>query len=511
MSMSEWGSGYVTDTAYVHDFCRVQTPTILSFAALAKGVAAPGLEGEPLTYCDLGCGQGFTANLVAAANPAAEVFAADFNPTHIAGARSLAAAAGMNNIVFREADFEELLHDSSLPDFDIICMHGVYSWISAQHRQTIVAFIRRRLKPAGLLYVSYDAMPGWAGIAPLRRVLVQHAAASGALSEIASDHALAFADKLKELGAQFYRMYPHVSAQMDRLKKLPRSYLAHELLTRNWQAFSFVDVAAELADAKLTYLASAHLIDHVDRVNFTEAQQSFLAQITDALLAETTRDMFIGRQFRRDIFVKGLMRLPPLSARERWLRTRFVLSVPADEVQLTFDTALGTLQLRPEIYKPVIEVLNDGPMTLRELMERPAVSRLEWVSLTDAIKVLVGRGELHPAMPADNQVKRETSTRAFNNAVVARASQSNELGYLASPVTGGGIRADRVSQLYLLAKAQDGANPADLMAKMAIMSGHFIEKDGKKLDPDEMVAALATQVTQIEKQTLPLLNRLGIG
>src|SRR5262249_44113813 len=72
--------------------------------------------------------------------------------------------------------------------------------------QSIVAFIRRRLKPAGLLYVSYDAMPGWAGIAPLRRVLVQHAAASGALSEIASDHALAFADKLKELGAQFYRM-----------------------------------------------------------------------------------------------------------------------------------------------------------------------------------------------------------------------------------------------------------------------------------------------------------------
>jgi hypothetical protein len=49
------------------------------------------------------------------------------------------------------------------------------------------------------------------------------------------------------------------------------------------------------------------------------------------------------------------------------------------------------------------------------------------------------------------------------------------------------------------------------MAKMAMGSGHFIEKDGKRLDPDEMVAALATQATQVEKQTLPLLNRLGIG
>jgi hypothetical protein len=31
------GSGYVTDTAYVHDFGRVQTPAILSLAALSKG------------------------------------------------------------------------------------------------------------------------------------------------------------------------------------------------------------------------------------------------------------------------------------------------------------------------------------------------------------------------------------------------------------------------------------------------------------------------------------------
>ena len=56
--MADWGSGYVVDTAYVHDFCRVQVPAMLSFAALAKGVAVAGGRGEPLSYCDLGCGQG---------------------------------------------------------------------------------------------------------------------------------------------------------------------------------------------------------------------------------------------------------------------------------------------------------------------------------------------------------------------------------------------------------------------------------------------------------------------
>jgi SAM-dependent methyltransferase len=509
--MAEWGSGYVIDTAYVHDFCRVQTPRFLSFAALAKNAAAPGGAGEPLTYCDLGCGQGFTANLVAAANPLAQVFAADFNPTHIAGARTLASAAGLNNVVFHEADFDELLHDLSVPSFDIICLHGVYSWVSAQNRQTIVAFIRQRLKPGGLAYISYDSMPGWAGIAPLRRIMVQHAASSGASSEIASERALAFADRLKELDARFYRMYPHVSAQIDRLRKLPRSYLAHELLTRNWQAFSFADVAAELADAKLTYLASAHLTDHVDRVNFTDAQQGFLAQIADPLLAETTRDMIIGRQFRRDIFVKGFTPLRPPLARERWLQTRLVLSVPAENVQLTFETALGTLQLRPDIYKPVIEVLDRGPMTIRELIELLPTSRLEWVSLTDAIKVLIGRGDLHPALPVDNQAERVASTNAFNTAVMARAKESSELGYLASPVTGGGIPVDQLTQLYLLAKQKGVADPAAATAKIALMSGRSIERNGKKLGPEEAVAALTAQAAQLELRSIGLLKRLGIG
>jgi SAM-dependent methyltransferase len=122
--MADWGSGYVTDTAYVHDYCRAQTPPILGFAALCRGIVAPGSMGEPLRYCDLGCGQGFTANIIAAANSRADVFAADFNPTHIANARGLAQAAGLKNITFREADFAELADDASLPEFDIIALHG---------------------------------------------------------------------------------------------------------------------------------------------------------------------------------------------------------------------------------------------------------------------------------------------------------------------------------------------------------------------------------------------------
>src|SRR5262249_36874337 len=419
----------------------------------------------PIAYCDLGCGQGLTANVVAAANPRTEVFAADFNPTHIAGARDLARAAGLKNIEFREADFAELLNDPSVPEFDIICLHGVYSWISAENRKTIVALIRRRLKSGGLVYISYDAMPGWAAMAPLRRLMVQqHAASRQASSPKALEQALALADRLKDTDAHFYRMHPYVSAQLERLRKLPTSYLAHELLTRDWQAFSFADVAAELAEAKLRYLGTAHLMDHVDRVNFTEKERGLLAEIGDPLIEETVRDMIIGRQFRRDIFVKGFTPLEPLPARERWLQTRFVLSSPSEEVQLTFETTLGTLALRPDVYQPVIDALADGPITLRELIERMPGSKLEWGSLTDAIKVLIGRGELQPALPAENESERVTTTQAFNAAIMARAKESAVLGYLASPVTGGGIRVDPFTQLYLQGKRKGVADPVALIA-----------------------------------------------
>jgi SAM-dependent methyltransferase len=508
--MADWGSGYVVDTAYVHDFCRVQVPAMLSFAALAKGVAAPGGRGEALSYCDLGCGQGLTATIVAAANPNAKVFAADFNPTHIAGARSL--AAGLDNIDFREADFAELADDASLPEFDIIALHGVYSWIGAEHRKAIVTLIRRRLKPGGLVYISYDALPGWAGMAPLRRLMVQLQAAQPQVSsKRALDQALALADRLKEAGAHFFRMYPQAAVQLERLRKLPASYLAHELLTRDWQAFGFADLAQELAAAKLTFLGSAHLTDHVDRVNFTEAQQVLLADLADPGINETTRDMIIGRQFRRDIFAKGFTPMAPMAARERWLETRFVLTSPRDDVELSFDTSLGRFQLRGEIYQPVIDAFASGPLTLREVVERVAETRLGWASLTDAIKVLVGQGHLAPALPADDAAARQQSAQAFNAAVTARAKETTSLGYLASPVTGGGVRVDRLTQLYLQAKRKGIAEPASLLASLVAAGGESFAKDGKELSADEVRDEIAARIAAIENRVMPLLGRLGIG
>lgn len=58
----------------------------------------------------------------------------------------------------------------------IIVLHGVWSWVPEPVRGEILELIRRRLRPGGLVMVSYNAMPGWAHLSPIRRMMRAHAA-----------------------------------------------------------------------------------------------------------------------------------------------------------------------------------------------------------------------------------------------------------------------------------------------------------------------------------------------
>jgi SAM-dependent methyltransferase len=511
--MADWDAGYVTDRPYVHDFCRPQMPPMLALAALSGGVLATGGKGEDFAYCDLGCGQGYTANVIAAANPAARVLGIDFNPSHIANARALAGAAGLSNVEFRESSFEELAADPSTPSFDIMAMHGVFGWVSARNRRALVGLIGKSLKPGGLLYISYDCMPGWAGVAPLRRIMARHfAPRPGLPSPAALERALAYSDSLRKAEARFHRMFPHVEGKIERLKKTSRAYLAHELLTRDWEAFSFGDVAAELAEAKLAYVGSAYLTDGVDRVNFTEEQQAFLASLDDPVLREETRDMLLGRQFRRDVFAKGAMAASEARLRAAWLDTRFAMTSPLGDVDMTFDTPVGKLQLRADVHGALIDLLRRGPITLREAiaqLPRPAPG---WVSTTDTIKMLVGRGDLHPALPSEGDAARAASTRRFNAAVLDRALDSPELAVMASPVTGGGVAVNRLAQLYLFARQRGPATLEKMLATLLKDSPHAADGTVTDGPPDgpALQEQVKNQISRVESDVVPVLTKLGI-
>ncbi len=510
--MSDWSAGYVTDIPYTYGVYRELIPSILSFGALTAGFAAPD-PNAPLTYCELGCGQGYSANIVAAGHPNIEVHANDFNPAHILGARSLAAAARTRSVHFYDSSFAEFAVDETLPDFDIIALHGIYSWISAENRRHIVDFIRQRLKVGGLVYISYNAMPAYASVMPLRRLLADRADAGYGSTVARIEQALAYAKQLTDADAAYFRPGAGIPETLKRIQDGSRDYIAHEYFNRDWTAFYHADVAADLAAAKLSYVGPADLLSGIDAINVNAEQRSLLTAASTVTERETLRDYIVNQVFRRDIFVKGAIPLNQLEAREKWAKARFVLTNGRADVPKTVKGVLGEANLQPEVYDPLLDGLANGARTVSELAEDPQVTALGWDRLQQALAVLVGGGQLQPALEAAGDGTRLASTRAFNRAIVERARTSEHWRFLVSPVFGGAVFLGRTSQLFLLVREDGADDPPAVVCDMLMAQGAALNKDdGTRLETrDENLAELRSLYEVFSDKQVPLLQSIGLA
>lgn len=505
IQMSDWSAGYVTEVGYPYGYYRDLTPHNLALAALSKGIAAPGLDGGPTRVLELGCGQGYSANLIAAANPALDYTAIDFNPAHIAGASALAAEAETKNIRFREASFEEFANEKSEAPFDIITLHGVYSWVSAEQRAHVIRIAREKLRPGGLLYLSYNCYPGWAASVPIHRLFADVAAASPQEPvEVRIANAFRIFKVLGRNGARFLEANPAVAERFGKLEPLPVNYLAHEFLNANWTVFHSADVNRDMAQAKLTFVGSARILEHLDPLNLTDAQQHLLGQVKDPARRESFRDLIVNQEFRRDIFIKGAYE-PAARPLERWRDLRFALTARAQDVELKIKGQLAEATLARESYGALLEKLDSGPASLRQLIELPKLGALGLAGLQNHLLILLAQGACQLALPALAEAARTKATESFNCAILARAPRDATYGFLASPVTGTGVAVDRIGQLALLTMSQGYANREDFISRMLNdnpASGTATEP----APPEPLRDALA----RFDENILPVLKRLKI-
>ena len=252
----DWAQGYVADIGYTAGFFRQTTPSHLSFAALTIG-RSPGRAIRPRRVLELGFGQGFGLALLAAANPDIAFEGYDFNPDHVAHARKLIEAAGLSNIAVTETSFEDAATRGGADDTDLVAMHGIFSWVSRATQDALITIMRQRLLPEGIAYVSYNCMPGWSPIAPLRQLMleVKRRNPSGSAKQLAL--ALDLLKELREGGAGYFAANPAAARHFDEMLKSDPTYLAHEYLDEHWELPQFSEVAARMSEAKLTFVASA--------------------------------------------------------------------------------------------------------------------------------------------------------------------------------------------------------------------------------------------------------------
>lgn len=436
MARDDWSEGYVVDMAYLHNFHPALAPLNLACAALAAGVTPPDVD-RPFAWLDLGCGNGFSAALFAAGHPHADVWATDFNPAHIRNARATAAAAGITNATFLEASFAALA-DASLPRFDMVVLHGIWSWVSPANRREIVGLLDARLKPGGLVMISYNCHPGWDPLLPLRRLLI---AGEGSTSE-RIERGLATARRLRDVGAAWFRDNPQASAMLDQLEHADRSYIAHEFCNAHWSLFHPGEVAAEVAPAGLTYIGQARTLDDIDGFWLTPAQSALLADEPDVAERQSLRDLILDRRFRNDLFVRDGKPLGE-EAKATWIDARrFALARPRGDCALSVDMRAGPVAL-PAIGARLLDRLAQGPAT------GAALAGSDRHDVPAALLILVALGYIQPALPEIGEAARSASTGRFNAAALDAARMGDPAPALASPVTGSGLRVDPGDQLLL--------------------------------------------------------------
>ena len=223
--MNDWTSGYVAELEYAQGVYREMAPAMLRLNLLLKQADASSLSNSPLRYAELGCGHGLTATMIAASHPGAEVHATDFNPAHVAGARKLAAQANLKNIQLYEHSFAAFLATDLAP-FDVVALHGVYSWISAENRALIRDFLYARLKPGGVCYISYNVLPGWAPAMPMRKLMIELGEGSKAQQMAARiDGALDFLGQMQKANAGYFKANPVAATRLEAMQKHSRNYL----------------------------------------------------------------------------------------------------------------------------------------------------------------------------------------------------------------------------------------------------------------------------------------------
>lgn len=373
--MQAWMEGYESDIEYTAGYFREQEPDFLNLCAIAHAVEPINLD-RGFVYCELGCGQGITALAMAANYPMGKFYAVDFNPSHIARARKLAEQAELDNIIFLEKSFAEIVEDRSLlPECDFITFHGIFAWISESNRQFILDICKNHLKSGGIVYNSYNAKPGWSMGEPIQQLVLASGKLFNGNSISRFDKAVSLLRELKECAPAFFTINNDlINKRLSILDSKNKNYLVHEYFNEGWRAFYFTEIMHYLASAKLDFVGAASVAASYTDSLLPQKARELLAKIPDQGSRELYKDVMLNTMFRKDIYMRGISnrldanRQLELLSNAKWTTNK--VTDNAGSSVFKFKLPTGEVEGKVEVYQPIMDFLKVQPATFSELQAR---------------------------------------------------------------------------------------------------------------------------------------------
>lgn len=388
-------NGYVIETIYPSFFYKEMTPLWLSTVIKFLGFAAPEPK-QAFHYLELACATGSNLCICAAAYPHASFVGIDFNPQHIAQARSKAQALGLNNVEFIHCDFAEFLAMNTA-QFDFIVNHGTYSWVAPKQQQDILAIVAKALKAQGIFYLHYMCYPGSGDLSSIQKLLhLVHQQTPENSVEVSKS----LCAELHQAGAFIHN--PKIEAALNSLAQSD-AYLAHEFLTDHWQPLYSVDVHQQVhQQAQLAYVGSANPCENLDSISIPAKMQAIVQQTQAAALKEYLKDLARDAKQRIDVFQKNPQTLGQQQHLQHLSKMQFKLlpSAPLHGVS-SFQTTIGKIQAPQALLAQMFAQLKQQPRSFKDFLILPEFAQNP-VFLIETLFLLMNAAYIHPILALEN-------------------------------------------------------------------------------------------------------------
>ena len=262
-----------------------------------------GMRPAPIERCrvlELGCGQGANLIPVAFEFPESEFVGIDLSEPAIEEGREFVAGLGLTNIRMDAADIMDL--GSDLGEFDYIIAHGVYSWVPDMVRDRVLSIGRAHLAREGVMFVSYNALPGCEMRVMLRDMLLFHLRRFSSYQE-RLEESFRFLHMLLDAPESPDNPAPGlIKDEIRALVERKPQVLFHDELSDIYFPLTFTDFIAHAATHHLKFVSEANIYD-TELGKFSTELQEKLHEYTggDRILREQYMDFLKCRKFRQTL------------------------------------------------------------------------------------------------------------------------------------------------------------------------------------------------------------------
>lgn len=489
--MTHWSDGYLTKIDYVNHYDIKMNPNYLTIPFLMNNLTPPKIK----TCCELGFGQGHNI-VVQGLTTTNEWYGTDFLPSQVLKARKLNDLGGKNNTQTQLFDqsFEEFCQRDDLPDFDMIVFHGIWSWISDENRQHILDFIRRKLKVGGVVYASYNMLPAWSQILPLKHLLTTqyHLTPTSINVEERIRQALTKVNELVATSPAFEKNNPVLMQALESVNKKEMAYVAHEYLNAELKPMYFDEIANLFDQAKLSFACSVDYFHNAEEYALSETQRAFLQGIDDPVLREVQKDTMQMRWFRRDYWVKGVDKLSDADKLTHWKQLQVVLTKDPENINSTYRNGINNIEMNAGLLQDILKILKDFKIhTIGEIIETLSKQHGH-NSIIQHLALLIAKRDIELAQDQESINAVKQRCLEFNRTILNNIFDSSVVKFLISPVSTQLVEFGRLELLFI--KAISEKIPADKQVEWILqyLQKHqqILNNKGQQLNDKEAMELL---------------------